>query len=185
MIPTGRVIVLDRDGVINYDADDYIKSPAEWRPLPGSLEAIARLSAAGYRIVVVSNQSGVGRGLFDLATLDRIHAKMRDAVRQAGGELAGVYFCPHAPPADCACRKPHTGMLMQALADLRLDSFAGVAVVGDKAADLELAAAVGARGILVRTGKGAQTAREMSATALEVYPDLAAAVDAVLAEAPS
>ena len=185
MVEASRVIVLDRDGVINYDTDDFVKSPAEWRPMPGSLEAIARLTEAGYRIVVVSNQSGVGRGLFDLATLDRIHAKMDTAVRGAGGALAGVYFCPHAPDRGCHCRKPRTGMLLRAQADLGIDSFRGAPLVGDKVADLELAAAVGARGILVLTGKGADTARAAVAADCETYPDLAAAVDALLAEESS
>ncbi|HSG65431.1 MAG TPA: D-glycero-beta-D-manno-heptose 1,7-bisphosphate 7-phosphatase [Gammaproteobacteria bacterium] len=183
MIANSRVIVLDRDGVINHDSDGYIKSPAEWRPLPGSLEAIARLHDAGYRIIVVSNQSGVARGLFDLATLDRIHAKMRAAVEAAGGAIAGVYFCPHAPDTDCACRKPRTGMLSRAQADLGLGSFTAVPIIGDKITDLELAAAVHARGILVLTGKGARTAAEAATSARqEIYPDLAAAVDALLAE---
>jgi D-glycero-D-manno-heptose 1,7-bisphosphate phosphatase len=178
------LIVLDRDGVINHDADTYIKSVDEWQPLPGSLEAIARLSRSGYRIVVVTNQSGVGRGLFDLATLERIHARLRDAVTAAGGHIDGIYYCPHAPTAHCGCRKPKLGLLRDIEADLGLRSWQGVPLVGDKRSDLEMARAVGARGILVRTGKGEQALRELGDTAaLEVYADLAATVDALLREA--
>lgn len=175
-----RIIVLDRDGVINHDSDDYIKSPEEWRALPGSLAAIARLNAAGFEVVVTSNQSGIARGLFDLAQLERIHDKMRAQIGAAGGRLAGVYFCPHLPEAGCDCRKPRPGMLLEAQRELGLDSLAGIPVIGDQRVDLELADAVGGRGILVLTGKGRQTVTTHGAR--EVFPDLAAAVDALLAE---
>ena len=184
MSANAPLIVLDRDGVINHDDDEYIKSVDEWQPLPGSLDAIARLSRAGYRVVVVTNQSGVGRGLFDLATLERIHARLRDAVTAAGGRIDGIYYCPHAPTAHCGCRKPKLGLLRDIEADLGLRSWQGVPLVGDKPSDLEMARAIGARGILVRTGKGERSLAELSGTTqLEVYRDLAAAADALLREA--
>ena len=177
-----NIVILDRDGVINYDSDAYIKTPEEWQPIPGSLEAIARLCAAGFRVAVVSNQSGVGRGLLDLETLARIHAKMIAGVEAAGGSLAGIYFCPHTPDDDCACRKPRTGLLRRLEAELRLESLVGVPVIGDKLADLDLAAAAGARGLLVLTGKGTDTAM-LAPIGTEIYADLAAAVDDLLREA--
>src|SRR5690606_4302045 len=106
-----RVIILDRDGVINEDSDEYIKSPQEWIPIPGSLEAIARLHRAGWRVVVATNQSGVARGLFDIDTLMRIHEKMHRAVEEAGGRIEAVFFCPHGPDDACQCRKPRPGLL--------------------------------------------------------------------------
>ena len=179
-----NIVILDRDGVINFDSDAYIKTPEEWQPIPGSLEAIARLCAANYRVAVVSNQSGIGRGLLDPQTLELIHTKMTAAIEAAGGQLAGIYFCPHTPDDDCECRKPRTGLLRQLKTDLGLDSFKGVAVIGDKLADLDLAAAVGARGLLVLTGKGADTAL-LAPIGTEIYANLALAVDDVLRESGS
>ena len=176
-----NIAVLDRDGVINHDSDAYIKTPEEWQPIPGSLESIARLCAAGYRVAVVSNQSGIGRGLLDRAMLDRIHAKMIAGVESAGGRLSGIYFCPHRPDEDCRCRKPRTGLLDELRTDLGLATLEGVPVIGDKLADLDLAAAVGARGLLVLTGKGADTA-PLAPIGTEIYADLAAAVDDLLRE---
>lgn len=177
-----RIVVLDRDGVINYDSDDYIKSAREWQALPGSIAAISQLCAAGYRVAVISNQSGIGRGLFDVAALERIHAKMVAEIEAAGGRLDGIYYCPHTPDDDCACRKPRTGLLDELKADFGLTTLEGVPLIGDKASDLELARAVGARGILVRSGKGARAAAALEEdTAVEIYDDLAAAVDALLA----
>jgi D-glycero-D-manno-heptose 1,7-bisphosphate phosphatase len=176
-----NIVILDRDGVINYDSDAYIKTPEEWQPIPGSLEAIARLCAAGYRVAVVSNQSGIGRGLLDRETLDRIHGKMVAGVEAAGGELAGIYFCPHRPDEDCECRKPRTALLRQLKSDLGLATLRGVPVIGDKLADLDLAAAAGARGLLVLTGKGADTAM-LAPIGTEIYADLAAAADDLLRE---
>ncbi len=186
MSATRKFIVLDRDGVINYDSDDYIKSADEWRPLPGSIDAIARLCAAGYRVAVISNQSGIGRGLFEISALKCIHAKMIANIEAAGGQLAGIYYCPHTPDDRCECRKPKTGMLRALGADLALSSFEGVPVIGDKVSDLELARAVGARGILVLTGKGACAAAALGEKAdAEIYKDLAAAVEALLAQSRS
>ena len=106
-----KLVILDRDGVINHDSDAYIKSPDEWRPVPGSLKAIARLTQAGFHVVVATNQSGIGRGLFEMATLNAIHDKMHRAVAQAGGRIDAVFYCPHAQDANCACRKPRAGLL--------------------------------------------------------------------------
>jgi D-glycero-D-manno-heptose 1,7-bisphosphate phosphatase len=176
------LVILDRDGVINYDSAAYIRSPDEWRPLPGSLEAIAALHAHGRRVVVVSNQSGVGRGLFSEATLTAIHAKMIRAIEAAGGAVAGVYYCPHRPEDRCACRKPAPGMLHQIARDLRT-SLVGVPFIGDKVSDVLAADAVGARPILVRTGSGVAAAAELSARSIEIFDDLAAAVSDLLSHA--
>ncbi len=176
-----NIVILDRDGVINFDSDAYIKTPEEWQPIPGSLDAIGRLCAAGYRVAVVSNQSGIGRGLLDREVLDRIHEKMIAGVEAAGGHLSGIYFCPHTPDEDCECRKPRTALLRRLKTDLDLATLKGVPVIGDKLADLDLAAAVGARGLLVLTGKGADTAM-LAPIGTEIYADLAAATDDLLRE---
>lgn len=176
-----NIVILDRDGVINFDSDAYIKTPEEWQPIPGSLEAIARLCAAGFRVVVVSNQSGIGRGLLERETLDRIHEKMIAGVEAGGGQLAGIYFCPHTPDDGCDCRKPRTALLRQLKADLGLATLEGAPLIGDKLADLDLAAAAGARGMLVLTGKGADTARQ-APIGTEIYADLAAAANDLLHE---
>lgn len=167
--------VLDRDGVINFDSAAYIKHPDEWRPIPGSIEAIAQLSQAGMRVFIVTNQSGIGRGFFTLATLDAIHARLRGAVTAAGGAIAAIYFCPHLPGDGCDCRKPRVGLLR------RLETEHGLALarqplVGDKWSDLEAARGVGARPILVLTGAGAQVLATHRDEVEEHYADLAAAV---------
>ena len=172
-----KLIILDRDGVINFDSDQFIKSPGEWKPIPGSLEAIARLNQAGYRVVVATNQSGVGRGLFDMATLNAIHDKMHKACSLAGARIDAVFFCPHAADADCHCRKPRSGMLEEIAARYSLGSLDNVPVVGDSLRDLQPAAALGAQPYLVLTGKGIKTqaAGELPEGTL-VFPDLAAVV---------
>ncbi|MBI5659551.1 MAG: D-glycero-beta-D-manno-heptose 1,7-bisphosphate 7-phosphatase [Nitrosomonadales bacterium] len=171
-----KLIILDRDGVINQDSDQFIKNPEEWKPIPGSLEAIAQLCQADYRVVVATNQSGVGRGLFDMHTLNAIHDKMHKAVALAGGRIDAIFFCPHANEANCHCRKPKTGMLEEIAAryDINLQD---VYAVGDSLRDLASAAKAGARPILVLTGKGGKT-RENGGLpeGTRVYPDLAAAV---------
>jgi len=169
-----KLVVLDRDGTINYDSDKYIKSPAEWRPLPGSLEAIARLTQAGWRVVVATNQSGIARGLFDMATLNAIHAEMHRAVAQAGGRIDAIFFCPHAADSNCECRKPRPGLLREIAARLDVE-LKGVPMAGDGLRDLEAAAAVGAQPCLVLTGKGRKT-REGGGLprGTEVFEDLAA-----------
>jgi len=166
-------VILDRDGVINRDRADYVKTPAELDFLPGSLEAIAALTQAGYGVVVATNQSGVGRGLLSEQDLDAIHAKLETAVKAAGGQLLGVFVCPHAPDAGCACRKPRAGLLQQIATWAGIDLI-GVPVVGDAVRDLEAARSVGALPILVRTGHGEKTLREWPDVAgLTVFPDLA------------
>ncbi len=171
-----KLIILDRDGVINQDSDHFIKSPEEWKPLPGSLEAIARLTQAGYRIVVATNQSGVARGLFDMTTLNAIHEKMHKACAQAGGRIDAVFFCPHAAEANCECRKPKSGMIQEIAERYGMD-LAGVPSVGDSLRDLEASARLGAQPILVLTGKGQKTqAKGGLPEGTLVFPDLAAFV---------
>jgi len=151
-----KLAILDRDGVINFDSDHYIKSPAEWRPIPGSIEAIARLHQAGYRIAVATNQSGIGRGLFDMATLNAINDKMMELVFRSGGRIDALFFCPHTATEECACRKPRTGMYEEIAARFHTE-LKGVPAVGDSLKDLQAAEVVGAQPILVLTGKGAKT----------------------------
>lgn len=175
-----KLVVLDRDGTINHDSDSYIKSPAEWKPIKGSLEAIARLTQAGYRVVVATNQSGIARGLFDVATLNAIHDALHRAVGQAGGRIDAIFFCPHAADSNCACRKPRPGMLREIGKRFNVP-LAGVPVVGDGLRDLQAAAAVGARPILVLTGRGTRTRESPELPrGTEVFADLAA-VAALLA----
>ena len=175
-----KLVILDRDGVINEDSDDYIKSPEEWIPIPGSLEAIARLNREGYKVVVVSNQSGIARGLFDTDTLARIHTKMFDAVRARGGNIEAVFFCPHGPDGGCRCRKPLPG-LFEELADRLKVSLSGVYAVGDSERDVLAARAVLARPALVRTGNGRATLKRGKQIAeVPVFDDLAAFADALL-----
>ena len=175
-----KLVILDRDGVINEDSDDYIKSPGEWHPVPGSLAAIARLHRAGWRVVVATNQSGVGRGLFDLDTLMRIHEKMCRTVRDAGGQIDAVFFCPHAPQDHCRCRKPQPGLLIDIAERLRI-KLTGVPLIGDSLRDLQAARTAGARPLLVKTGKGAATLQHPGLDPdVPVFRDLAGAVDALL-----
>lgn len=148
-----RVIFLDRDGVINEDSDSYIKSTEEWIPIPGSLEAIARLSGAGFRIAIVSNQSGLSRGLFDLSTLGRMHQKLRDLLAKQGGRVEMIAFCPHHPDQGCECRKPQPGLLKSAAQRLGID-LKGVPFVGDSLTDIQAARFFGMEPWLVKTGKG-------------------------------
>jgi D-glycero-D-manno-heptose 1,7-bisphosphate phosphatase len=176
-----KLVVLDRDGVINLDSDQYIKSPEEWKPIPGSLEAIARLTQAGFRVVVATNQSGLGRGLFDMATLNAMHDKMHKAVNQLGGRIDAVFFCPHAQDAGCDCRKPKPGMLREIAARFDL-ALTGVPVIGDSLRDLQAASAAGARPVLVLTGKGEQTLKSGGLPeGTEIHRDLAAAALALAA----
>ena len=172
-----KLIILDRDGVINYDSDQFIKSPEEWKPIPGSLEAIARLCQADYRVVVATNQSGIERGLFDMAMLNTIHDKMHKACALAGARIDAVFFCPHAAEANCHCRKPRSGMLEEIAARYGLGNLGDVPVVGDSLRDLQPAVALGAQPYLVLTGKGskAQTAGGLP-EGTQVFADLAAVV---------
>ena len=151
-----KLAILDRDGVINFDSDQYIKSPAEWRPIPGSIEAIARLNQNGYRIAVATNQAGIGRGLFDMATLNAINDKMMELVFRSGGRIDALFFCPHTAIEECNCRKPRTGMYEEIAARFHTE-LKGVPCVGDSLKDAQAADAVGAQPILVLTGKGEKT----------------------------
>ncbi len=176
-----RLIVLDRDGVINHDSDQFIKSPDEWKPIPGSLEAIARLHHAGYRVVVATNQSGLGRGLFDMGILNAIHEKMHRAVAQVGGRIDAVFYCPHSADSQCECRKPKAGMLLEIGRRFNVD-LTGLPAVGDSLRDLQAAALVNAQPMLVLTGKGEKTLRHGGFPAnTTIYPDLAFAVAALMA----
>ena len=171
-----KLVILDRDGVINRDSENFIKTPDEWKPIPGSLEAIAKLNHAGYRVVVASNQSGIGRGLFEMGALNAINDKMYRALAHVGGRIDALFYCPHAADADCDCRKPKPGMLVDIAQRFNVD-LNGVPAIGDSLRDLQAASAVGAQPILVLTGKGRKT---QSAGGLPdstlVYADLADAV---------
>ena len=170
-----KLVILDRDGVINFDSDRFIKSPEEWKPIPGSLEAIARLNQAGYRVVVATNQSGIGRGLFDMAMLNTIHDKLYRSLAQVGGRIDALFYCPHAADLNCQCRKPRPGMLEE-IGRRFNTALHGVPSIGDALRDLQAAAAVGAQPMLVLTGKGQRThATGGLPEATQVFPDLATA----------
>jgi D-glycero-D-manno-heptose 1,7-bisphosphate phosphatase len=175
-----KLVILDRDGVINFDSDQYIKSPDEWKPIPGSLEAIARLNQAGYRVVVATNQSGVGRGLFEMNTLNAIHEKLHKALAQVGGRIDAIFFCPHTNTDACQCRKPKPGLFKEIAARFNAD-LTGVPAIGDSLRDLQAALAVGAQPILVLTGKGHKTEADPALPPhLPKFANLAAAVDHLL-----
>jgi D-glycero-D-manno-heptose 1,7-bisphosphate phosphatase len=174
-----KLIILDRDGVINYDSDQFIKSPQEWRPIEGSLEAIALLNQFGWRVVVATNQSGVGRGLFDMDTLAAIHDKMHRSLAQTGGRIDAIFFCPHPADSKCACRKPKPGMLLEIASRFNVD-LADVPVVGDSLRDLQAADVAGAQPVLVRTGKGTKTEADPALPrGARIYDNLAAMVRAL------
>ena len=151
-----KLVILDRDGVINHDSPQHIKSPDEWIPIPGSLEAIALLNQSGFRVALATNQSGIGRGLFDMATLNAIHDKMHRALGQLGGRIDALFYCPHAADSDCGCRKPKSGMIEEISRRFGID-LAGVPSVGDSLRDLQAGMTYGVQPILVRTGKGEAT----------------------------
>ena len=178
-----KLVILDRDGVINEESADFIKSVAEWTPIPGSLEAIARLCHAGYRVYVASNQSGIGRGLYDRAALEAIHRKMRRAVSKAGGAIDRIVTCPHRPEDACECRKPAPGLLRRLAKHYGL-SMRGIPVIGDSARDLEAAHAVEARPMLVLTGNGQRTRETQLARdwRVETFENLLGAARALVAE---
>ncbi|MGB5177400.1 MAG: D-glycero-beta-D-manno-heptose 1,7-bisphosphate 7-phosphatase [Gammaproteobacteria bacterium] len=175
-----QLIILDRDGVINEDSDEFIKSPSEWQPIRGSLEAIARLHRAGWHVVVATNQSGIARGLFDLDTLARIHDTMHHRVIESGGMIDAVFFCPHGPDDGCDCRKPKPGLLLDIAVRLRTD-LRGVPAIGDSLRDIQAATAVGALPMLVKTGKGMGTVSSPDLDpAVAVFDDLYSAVEHLL-----
>ena len=177
-----KVIVLDRDGVINHDSDAYIKSPEEWIPIDGSLDAIARLSHSGYIVVVASNQSGLARGYFDIEALTAMHKKMDDLLSKIGGRVDAIFYCPHGPDDACDCRKPKPGMLLDIGQRFNVP-LKEVIFIGDSVADIKAASNAHAKAMLVRTGKGIKAEKILKAESKEpvpVFDDLASAVTAIL-----
>ena len=168
-----KLLILDRDGVINYDSDAYIKSVEEWIPLPGSIEAIAQLSKAGWTVAIATNQSGIARGYYDIATLDAMHARLRTLVAEQGGEVGLVVYCPHGPDEACDCRKPKPGML-KIISEHYKVPLAGIWFVGDSLGDLEAAKAVDSQPVLVKTGKGEKTQAKDLLVGTLIFDDLAA-----------
>lgn len=177
------VVFLDRDGVVNEDSDTYIKSVCEWIPIPGSLEAIARLNHAGFRVVIVSNQSGLARGLFDTAALASMHQKLRELLAKYGGRVEMIAYCPHGPRDTCTCRKPRPGLLMTLGRRLRID-LRGLPLVGDSISDIQVAHGLGMTPWLVLTGKGQRTVESSAADlrGVRVLPDLRAVADQLVKE---
>lgn len=172
-----NLVILDRDGVINRERDDFVKSPDEWVPLPGSLEALAKLHQAGWTVAVASNQSGVARGLIAPEVLEAIHARMRRAVEEAGGHLDAIFHCPHGPEDGCTCRKPRPGLFQRIVRHYRTE-LKDVPCLGDRRRDLEAAVASGGQPVLVLTGKGMDTVRAgQLPPGTMVFPDLAGFVD--------
>lgn len=175
-----KLIILDRDGVINFDSDAYIKSPAEWRPIPGSLEAIARLNQYGYRVAIATNQAGVARRLFDMKTLNAIHHKLHASAQAVGARIDAIFFCPHAADENCDCRKPKPGM-MQAIGRRFEIPLKGIPIVGDSLRDLQAGFMVGCLPHLVMTGKGSKTLEKGGLPpGTVVFENLAAVVDRLL-----
>ena len=168
-----KLLILDRDGVINYDSDAYIKSLEEWIPIAGAIEAIAQLSKAGWTVAVATNQSGIARGYYSLDTLEAMHTRLRALVAEQGGEVGHIVYCPHGPDEGCACRKPKPGMLL-AIAEHYQAALGGVWFVGDSQGDLQAALAVGARPVLVKTGKGERTLEKGVPETTLIFDDLAA-----------
>jgi D-glycero-D-manno-heptose 1,7-bisphosphate phosphatase len=181
-----KLVILDRDGTINRASDEFVKSPEEWHPLPGALEAIGRLNHAGFHVVLATNQSGLGRGLFDMAALNAVHAHMLKSLAAVGGRIDAIFYCPHAPDEGCACRKPAPGLLQQIEERYGVE-LKGVPYVGDSLRDMQAAQAAGCTPHLVRTGRhpdvqaGALPAGFPAST--RIYADLAAFVDRLLAHA--
>lgn len=178
------LIILDRDGVINEDSEHFIKTPAEWIPIPGSLEAIAQLNQAGHIVTIATNQSGIARGLYSEAALHAIHAKMQQALAAVGGRIDSIFYCPHHPDEGCSCRKPKPGLLQQIAAHYRRSDFTDAMLIGDAERDIAAAKAVHCRAILVQTGKGSHTlAKNVLTDDVLVFADLAAAVHAIVPHA--
>jgi len=176
-----KVILLDRDGVINKDSPDFVKTKDEWQALPGSLEGIAELYKAGFILGIATNQSAVARGLITIDTLWGIHQKMLYEIQLAGGYVVKIFFCLHGPNDNCGCRKPKPGLLIQA-AEQFACGFGNMIFIGDSKRDIEAARAVGARPVLVRTGNGRDTEKALQDASLEVHDDLRAAATALIAE---
>lgn len=179
-----KLIILDRDGVINHDSDDYIKNVDEWMPIPGSLEAIARLNLSGYSVAIASNQSGLARGFFDLHTLSQMHRKMEDLLAEHGGRIDGIFYCPHKPEDGCECRKPRPGMLLDITKRFQADP-EGVLFIGDTISDMKAAVAANVNPVLVKTGKGESALLDLEDHGfndIPVFEDLSNAVDIILSE---
>lgn len=175
-----KLVILDRDGVINFDSDQYIRSPADWRPIPGALEAIARLNQHGYHVAVATNQAGISRGLFDMKALNAIHQKLHLAAQAVGAHVDAIFFCPHAADEFCDCRKPRPGML-KAIGERFGVSLKGVPMVGDALRDMQAAFEMGCDLYLVKTGKGELTLEKGGLPpGTQIYDDLAAVVDRLL-----
>ena len=177
-----KLIVLDRDGVINHDSDDFIKSADEWLPIDGSLDAISRLNHSGYTVVIASNQSGLARGYFDIEAFTAIHKKLDDMLAKIGGRIDAVFYCPHGPDDACDCRKPKPGMLL-AIGQRFNVSLKDVVFIGDSVSDINAAKNAHAKAMLVRTGKGVRAEKILQSenkTSVPVYDDLASAVTAIL-----
>ena len=175
-----KLIILDRDGVINHDSPDFIKSPAEWIPIPGSLEAIARLNQAGYRVIIASNQSGIARELFNIQTLNAIHHKLHHSAQQVGANIDAIFFCPHAAVDNCDCRKPKNGMFEEISKRFKVN-LKGVPTVGDSLRDLQAGFISGCVPYLVLTGKGQKTLETGGLPpGTLVFPDLSAMVQSLL-----
>lgn len=180
-----KMIIIDRDGVINHDSDDYIKSPEEWKPISGSLEAISRLKKAGYLVTIATNQSGIARGLFSEQTLQDIHAKMTKLLAMRGASIDGIYYCPHGPQANCICRKPKPGLLIKIAKDFDID-ITQTPFVGDNITDIKAAEMARAKPILLRTGKGEHVMQNNPESAnVPVYDDLAHFVRDTLKNRPT
>lgn len=172
------LIILDRDGVINYDSEHYIKTPDEWIPIPGSIEAIAKLSQAGHHVVIASNQSGVGRGYYTLATLEKIHEKMNQFIQKAGGKLSGIYFCPHTPEDKCDCRKPKPGLLKAIAKDFPTE-IKNAILVGDSLRDIQAAQAINCKAVLVKTGNGKNFQNHEELKNIPTYENLKSFADSL------
>lgn len=173
-------IILDRDGVINYDSDEYIKSPDEWLPIPGSLDAIAQLNRSGFRVLIATNQSGIARGFYDVTMLDLIHERFVQELASVGGCIEGIFFCPHHPEDECACRKPKPGLLYQIQETYSLD-LTETFFIGDSWGDVKAAQLAGCMPILVLSGKGQKTIETYpELMTIPNFPDLARAVPYVL-----
>lgn len=176
-----ELVILDRDGVINQDSSKYIRSPEEWIPIPGSLDAISRLNRAGYRVVIASNQSAIARRLFDIDTLNRIHETMHRQLAEVGGHVDAIFICPCLPKDNCECRKPKPGMLLEISERLRTP-LEKVAYIGDKLIDVQTARAAGARPFLVKTGDGKKTLKSKEKLDdVAVFENLAEAADTLIA----
>lgn len=184
-----RLIILDRDGVINRGSTSYITHPKEWEALPGSLEAIAQLCRADYRVVVITNQAGIAKDLYTINTLNRIHQKMLDELQAVGGELSAIFFCPHADEQNCKCRKPKPGLFLELAQRLQCD-LSETFAVGDSLRDLQAAHSAGAKPVLVKTGNGTETEKilkeqtiqkELNVSEIPIYNDLAEFVNTLLA----